>query len=409
MKVINLNSKFDLTKVQIDFAEAIMSWYSRDKHNSYEFDFNFLMDKIPVFLINEDTLEVWERENRKEYQDENREERRLATEWLGLYMSKCNILSVKHPVIALCPERIVDSVRNEKELCWLVAKVLIHEFSHAAMDKSDYGIFDKFHYWMEEPMANLLTLSVVEWYERKWLHSNYHCYSQFGTSSALTIDGDVYNARDFYDFVLNFVRSQPDNYRIAADLHTEGLFHAMECDGWARKKGEWRNCAWQKKLWLDYFDNVLSGKCLYNDVVAYEIWESFDSMRYEHFKAMLKYFQGLMTEASKGNMPSDDKIGNDVKMFRSHLYGDFRIELDRADWKNSYIWWECHNVACNVQIHPNFDDSENLCAFEYFNPSDKKKYSFGPNSMDLNEDDEPNKTVVCFLDTFTEAAIRSIF
>lgn len=268
MKVINLNSMFDLTKVQIEFAKSIMSAFSYDDFICSYFDFNFLMDKIPVFLINEKTMKL-ECENHIEPRHDQNMESRPATEWLGMYMSKCNIIGVDYPVIALCPERIVRIVRDDKELCWLVADVLIHEFSHAAMDKEDYGKrFDRFYDWVEEPMANLLTLCVVKWYKR-------HHYYHLNRSSDLTVNGGIYDAHDFYDFVLNFVSSQPDNYRIAAYLHTGHRLDVIKCDKWARSKDKFCNNTSQKQHWLDYWDKVLSKKCKYDNVIAKEIWDSF--------------------------------------------------------------------------------------------------------------------------------------
>ena len=392
MKVINLNSRFDLTKVQIEFAKSIMSAFSYDDFICRSFDFNFLMDKIPVFLINEETMEKLERENHIEHRHD--QESRPATEWLGMYMSKCNIIGVDYPVIALCPERIVRIVRDDKELCWLVAKVLIHEFSHAAMDKKDYGKrFDRFYDWVEEPMANLLTLCVVKWYSE---YSEYSERHQLNRSSDLTVNGRIYHAHDFYDFVLNFVSSQPDNYRIAAYLHTGGMFDESECDEWARSKDKFCNNTWQKQLWLDYWNKVLSKKCKYDNVIAYEIWHSFDGISYDNFKKILVCFQDTMKEASKG-MFSEDKINP----FKNHLYGEFRIILDRADWKKSYIAWMYYNTLCNVRIEPVFDNSGNLSSFGFV---DIEK-----NSMSYAIKKDNDDALIRFLDKFTETAIRSAF
>lgn len=388
MKVINLNSRFDLTKVQIEFAKSIMSAFSYDDFICRSFDFNFLMDKIPVFLINEETMEKLERENHIEHRHD--QESRPATEWLGMYMSKCNIIGVDYPVIALCPERIVRIVRDDKELCWLVANVLIHEFSHAAMDKEDYGKrFDRFYDWVEEPMANLLTLCVVKWYSR---YSEYSEIHQLNRSSDLTVNGRIYHAHDFYDFVLNFVSSQPDNYRIAAYLHTGDMFDVRKCDKWARSKDKFCNNTWQKQLWLDYWNKVLSKKCKYDDVIAYEIWKSFDGISYDKFKKILVCFQDTMKEAF-----SEDKINP----FKNHLYGEFRIILDRADWKKSYIAWMYYNTLCNVRIEPVFDNSGNLSSFGFV---DIEK-----NSMSYAIKKDNDDALIRFLDKFTETAIRSAF
>lgn len=85
----------------------------------------------------------------------------------------------------------------------------------------------------------------------------------------------------------------------------------------------------------------------------------FDGMRYDKFKKILGYFKNTMKETI-----GEDKIKEDMKTFKNHLWrGEFRIILDRADWKKSYIAWMYDNTLYNVRIEPVFDNSGNLSSF----------------------------------------------
>lgn len=107
-----------------------------------------------------------------------------------------------------------------------------------------------------------------------------------------------------------------------------------------------------------------------------------------------------MKEASKG-MFSEDKIKEKMNPFKNHLWGEFRIVLDRADWKKSYIAWMYDNTLCNVRIEPVFDNSGNLSSFGFV---DIEK-----NSMSYAIKKDNDDALIRFLDKFTETAIRSAF
>lgn len=112
------------------------------------------------------------------------------------------------------------------------------------------------------------------------------------------------------------------------------------------------------------------------------------------------YFQNTMKETSKG-MFSEDKIKK-MEQFKNHLWrGEFRIVLDRADWKKSYIAWMYDNTLCNVRIEPVFDNSGNLSSFGFV---DIEK-----NSMSYAIKKDNDDALIRFLDKFTETAIRSAF
>ena len=54
MKVINLNSKFELTQAQISFAESIIIFGEHEKMTYYD-SISVLINEIPIFLVNVET------------------------------------------------------------------------------------------------------------------------------------------------------------------------------------------------------------------------------------------------------------------------------------------------------------------------------------------------------------------
>lgn len=395
MKVINLNSRYDLTKVQIAFAQDMLSLENLDCDFRMEFPYNFnmLMEKVPVFLINEDTMREWERMREIEYPDAESP----ATEWLGFYAPRADIMRVEHPLIALCPERIIGCVKNDVELCWLIAKILIHEFAHAAMDQTQYGRHDKFYLWVEEPMANLLTLEVIQAKRDSYryrLPSYPSSYPHINDSENLTTGDGIYDMEAFYEYAKNFMRNQPANYSIAVHLHEKRFFHSKHWD-WARSKESWRKLTWQKQLWLDYWQKVTSHRIQNNDIVAYEIWRSFD-INYAKFKQLLSYFCDAVAQAKN---ITEEQVREDIRYFENHLYGDFRIDL-----QNQEISWEYYNTLCNIKMRYQQSNQE----FEIIDANGTLCKSFSVSALGL-KDKEPNDQLKDFLDNYTEIALRSMF
>lgn len=198
------------------------------------------METIPVFLLNESSMP----------EDEELEQNsiRPATERLGFYQHAANILNIKTPAIGLCPERLIQCSGNEEELMLLTAKVIIHEFAHAKMrlhPAANYGPVDNFYRWMEEPMANLITLECFAQFE----HGHHR---RCGRPLA-----HVSTAQDPLDYVRDFINGQPDNYRLALDLYDHRVRYwwiwRNDKEGFAKRTPE-------KQAWLDYVTKFV-GKC----------------------------------------------------------------------------------------------------------------------------------------------------
>lgn len=119
------------------------------------------------------------------------------TEMLGYYTRASGLYD--QPAIVICPERIERVAQgNDDQTLMLMVKVLIHELAHAVMDanqeKKLYGKKDAFYHWVEESLANDLTLEVLQHYDPR-----------------------------FYDYAKFFIAHQSPAYRLGGVLHNAGL------------------------------------------------------------------------------------------------------------------------------------------------------------------------------------------
>lgn len=224
MKVTNLNSRFELTQTQISFTESVII-YGEDEPIHEEDSISVLMNEIPVFLVDIKT--------QKEYGN---------GDLLGFYQHSTIILGVETPVIGLCLEEIINVAKTDEELIILIAKVLIHEFAHAKMKlhpSANYYPIDEFYIWMEEPMANAITLEYFSNYNRGSIHRNSR-----GKHFA-----HIETKTDPFVFVKDFISKQPDNYRLGLDLFEHRVFQWWI---WRRQKDRIQKKNKEKKDWLDY-------------------------------------------------------------------------------------------------------------------------------------------------------------
>lgn len=237
MKIINLDSKFELTQAQISFAESVIVNSEIDSRFGPD-SISALMNEIPIFLLSSDKMPVFkpvcgDMEN-------------PATEILGFYQHKSEILGVKRPVIGLCPERFLSYVKNEKDLTILIAKVIIHEFAHALMRLHPGAVYepvDEFYEWMEEPMANLITLEYFQNYMRFMEHPRNHKRTEpLGSERP-------YAPEYVFDYVKKFIQLQPSNYRLGLDLFEHRV---NQWWFWRMSKSDIQNKTAEKEAWIDY-------------------------------------------------------------------------------------------------------------------------------------------------------------
>ena len=224
MKVINLNSRFELTQTQINYAELVV--ICGDITPMRDDSIFALMNEIPVFLID------------REIQNEHGN-----GDPLGFYQPSSKILTIETPIIGLCLEKIVDVAKTDEELIILIAKVLIHEFAHAMMNLDQSAVYnpiDEFYEWMEEPMANAITLEYFSNFDM--------CFKYRGRNRDIQF-AYVKTIINPFDFVKNFISKQQDNYRLGIDLFEHRIDQWWI---WRKQKTEIQKKTKEKKDWLDY-------------------------------------------------------------------------------------------------------------------------------------------------------------
>lgn len=246
MNIININSSIEIIYSQKSFIEEVL--LCGDDHPVMEEDsFHSLSKKIPIFLLNENSMHKNDLKN--EYRYEQNSDTKPQTEWLGFYARDSSGLFEHTPSIAICPERIASCVNNDEEFMFLLAKVIVHEFAHAKMDCKDQNVKyrkkDEFWHWVEESSANRYTLQVFENFTQRYHHSN---STPFRNKSW---------EQNLFDFIVNFVKRQPPEYALGYELFNKRPVLNWE---WEREKSDLggQRRAEEKKSWLDYMKNNYS-------------------------------------------------------------------------------------------------------------------------------------------------------
>lgn len=149
-------------------------------------------------------------------------------EYLGVYYPEWRKYSsdkksfCHEKAIFICWERILDCAERGRAVD-LLTKVTIHEFCHAYMDIIT-GIIDKSnpdYHWMEESMANVMTLHVTEKYVVK--HPS---------------------KVSMLNYFKEVMRKQPDAYASAVAMWEHGI---CDYDMWSWNKDRYLNTASVKK------------------------------------------------------------------------------------------------------------------------------------------------------------------
>lgn len=291
MIIYNIDSQYDLTKSQIDFVENLLIC---GRHHSFDDEeLYFLLKRIPFYLVNECSFNsiknnkyfIKERRDFPKYDDfednrnrpmksENNDNKAVvevtvSTEALGYYVSKGRYGT---PEIYLCTETIMKNTNDDEELHYLLAKVIVHELAHAWLDDSDYGTKDEFYEWMEESMANLITLFVFRDFDRHFdRHFHHHPYLLPFAFSHNFVKLDYYKARHYVE---EFMFKQPDNYKLAVYL-LQARFWGSHL--WRRCKDEVATRSKRKDDWLNYAKTVASTGILDSEKLnklTYDLFEN---------------------------------------------------------------------------------------------------------------------------------------
>lgn len=167
----------------------------------------------------------------------------LSTEFLGVYCTAWRRNEYYEKAIFICWERIRECADHGHAID-LLTKVTIHEFCHAYMDMiagSGRALKDVYH-WMEESMANVLTLKTIENYVIK--HPS---------------------AIELFDYAKSFMLKQPDAYAVAVRMWENGIF---DYDMWAWHKDK---CVASTSVKNWYNEMSAKWKTMPNDHIQ-ELW-----------------------------------------------------------------------------------------------------------------------------------------
>lgn len=168
----------------------------------------------------------------------------MSTEFLGVYCHEWKrVNGYSEKAIFICWERICDCAKKGHATD-LLTKVTIHEFCHAYMDViagSGRSSKDIYH-WMEESMANVLTLKIIETYVAK--HPS---------------------AIGLFKYAKGFMLRQPDAYASAVRMWENGI---CDYDLWAWNKDK---CVALTSVNNWYNNMSASWKSMSNDQIR-DLW-----------------------------------------------------------------------------------------------------------------------------------------
>jgi len=191
--------------------------------------------EYPVYFVNEESMPDKIGEHSLILSEKQKDEHlNKGTEYLGLFCPFGNTVNEISPAILICPERIKNSCANkdnENEYRALLAMVMIHEYAHALFhqDRKENGYLElyyeeiknpnlqQYHNWMEESMANLLTLEYFRNFEYG-IGKAFENRSYFKPNVAYSALNEA----------MKFMMAQPANYRLGCMLFTSGIHYQKE-------------------------------------------------------------------------------------------------------------------------------------------------------------------------------------
>jgi hypothetical protein len=263
MNIINIDSAYDLSPAHVGLVGSVLS---RPVYGS-DVAIYTLTQRVPIVLLSPASMpdpegstrgrfkwpEPAQKTDRKPPKNDepygrDRENGGVpGSEWLGFYSSNFPIIGRHIPAIGLCPERLMGLAENEDELVIFIAKVLVHEFAHALMDPGegyDYPNKDDFYVWMEESMANLITLQFFGDLGHHRLPPRLA-----GAPRAQRKFAHAIAEVDVLSTVRTFIQQQPPPYRLALDLEREGV---RSWQKWRDKKTVIAGRTAEKQAWMHY-------------------------------------------------------------------------------------------------------------------------------------------------------------
>ena len=113
---------------------------------------------------------------------------------LGMFIARGKIQS-NGPEIWICYEKIKARYSEENECRYATLKVLIHELGHAVMDAETSGNYYALNAWVEEALANLISLKYQD-----------------------AVKSKARENTDCFEFSKEFVRNSVEGYRVGLDM-----------------------------------------------------------------------------------------------------------------------------------------------------------------------------------------------
>lgn len=252
-----------------------------DLHRRELMEYDEIADENISKLSNEQDLKK-DIENEFDIKNEDKYkgkmDKTVTTEVMGLYCPNYSVLNnskMKQPAIFLCMQTISEKANNHNEFLYLTTLVLLHEISHYIMDSGkEYTPQDEFSNWMEESLANCLTLNLINnilvFYTNDYPYNYSH---RFGEEDLRDIGKHNINQFvELFDYCKEFIISQPKNYQLGYYLfiyeNNQGLFGTWRWTSHKHKLSNFLNK--EKQDWLDYVkydvieDNGAKLKILYD-------------------------------------------------------------------------------------------------------------------------------------------------
>lgn len=236
MNIINLNSNTLLPDDVIEYARSVIRIYEIAPGPTlfYPSTMADLMRDVPVFLVDVKTQVDYG-----------------GSDLLGFYCHEAQILGPRRPVIGICVERlrqcaVVDGKYDHSRFTILTAKVLIHELAHALMaltPSSKSQTTQDMHKWVEEPMANLITLEYFSCYRRPYRRVG---VAHYDATVSMAEEPMIPNP---YEVVRSFMLTQqPPEYQLGVHLFDKGIRqwwlwrnHKSEATARVQELSEWMN------------------------------------------------------------------------------------------------------------------------------------------------------------------------
>lgn len=168
---------------------------------------------------------------------------------------------IEQPAIFMCMQNISNEAQDHNEFMYLNTLVLMHEIGHYVMkNKSDYSPRDEFYYWMEESLANCITLSML--YNVLDIHffdddDFYHRYDV----EYLRFLGkhNINQLVELFDYSKEFILNQEKNYQAGYYLFLYGQTRDYDYSFyWRNSKEKLVNFrTTEKQVWLNYVKNEM--------------------------------------------------------------------------------------------------------------------------------------------------------